>query len=58
VLIFNVIPPRAKRPILFGGDGGDQSVLGLKQAIEARIRHAGSLDDCVDADSADFLAVE
>src|SRR6266849_1228095 len=58
MLLLNVIPPCPERPIPFGDEGGDQSVLGFKQAIEARLRHAGSLDDRVDADGADALAVE
>src|SRR5260370_31883730 len=58
VPLFSAIPPRPERPILFGGEGGDQSILGVEQAIEARLRHAGSLDDRVDAHGAGALAVE
>src|SRR5260370_18356830 len=58
VPLFSAIPPRPEQPILFGGEGGDQSILGVEQAIEARLRHARSLDDRVDADGADALAVE
>ena len=54
MLLFNAIPPRPEQLIPFDGD---QSVLGVKQAIEARLRHAGLLDDGVDADGADTFAV-
>src|SRR6202166_5058820 len=53
-----MIPPCPERLVPFGREGGDQSVLGFKQAIEARLRHAGPLDDRVDADGANALAVE
>ena len=58
MLLFNSIPPLPARPIPFGREGRDQSVLGFKHPIEGRLRHAGSLDDRVDADSADALAVK
>src|ERR1700722_8509337 len=58
VLRLNVIPPFPERPIPLRGEGGNQGVLGFKHAIEARLRHAGSLDDGIDADGADALAVE
>jgi hypothetical protein len=58
MLLLNVIPPDPEQPILLGGEGCDQSVFGLKQAIEARLRYAGSLDDRVDANGADALAGE
>src|ERR1700729_1528089 len=58
MLLFNAIPPLPTQPIPFGRKGRDQSVLGFKHPIEGRLRHAGSLDDRVDADSADALAVK
>src|SRR3984885_5830398 len=58
MLLFNAIPPLPTRPIPFGRKGRDQSVLGFKHPIEGRLRHAGSLDDRVDADRADTLAVK
>src|ERR1700693_4633040 len=58
MLLFNAIPPLPTQPILFGRKGRDQSVLGFKHPIKGRLRHAGSLDDRIDADSADALAVK
>src|ERR1700722_18372807 len=58
MLLFNAIPPCPEQSIPFGGEGGDQSVFGRKQAIEGCLRHAGSLDDGVHANGADALAIE
>src|ERR1700722_7604638 len=58
MLHFNAIPLLPTQPITFGRKGRDQSVLGFKHPIRGRPRHAGSLDDRIDADSADALAVK
>src|ERR1700757_3269381 len=35
VLLFDAIPPRPEQLIFLGGEGADQSVLGVEHAIEA-----------------------